>query len=763
MRSSGVGVWLHSLPDGELDWNDNTKAHFHLPPDARPTLELFYQRIHPDDRQRVRDALARSARQGQPFDEFFRTVGPAGAQKWIHGVGRASLDGQGRPGQLDGLSFDVTVHVAAQQRFREFADIAPAMLWVTGLEGACIFLSRGWTAVHRPARGGGARLRLAGHGASGRPRAGRGGVPRSQRATRRVRHGASAAPGRRHLGLGDRRRPAARGAEGEFLGFVGSVTDIHDRRLAEEALRRSSERYRRLLESIDQGFCVVQILLDDAGRPADYRFVETNEVFEHLSGLHQAQGRTALEMMPGLEPFWIETYGEVALTGQPRSFSRGSEALGRWFDVFATPIGEAGERQVAILFQDVSQRVKHERQLRESEERYRAFVANSSEGIWRMEFEPPVDTRCRPSSRRRPSCATAASPNATRSFARMYGLASPADVVGHGLELMMDADDPQVRDYLLSLVALRLPRPRSGIAGAWPRTDGRSGSPTTCPAWWRTAGWCAPGARSATSPDRKRAEAALVEADRRKDEFLATLAHELRNPLAPIRASAELLRLTSGQDPRLARHAEVIGRQVGHLARMIDDLMDASRISRGKLELRLAPVVLQDVVRAALENVQAELQAGRHPLQLALPDEPIRLVGDEVRLVQVVQNLLTNAARYSADGRPIAITVEVEGEQAVLRVRDQGIGIAADQLPRLFDLFYQGGSESERATGGLGIGLPLAKLLAELHHGSVEAHSAGLGQGSEFTVRLPLPVEPVGAPDRGRRSADRRRRKAAAC
>ncbi|TFZ06037.1 response regulator [Ramlibacter henchirensis] len=535
------------------------------------------------------------------------------------------------------------------------------------------------------------------------------------------------------------------GPRREFLGMAGSVTDIHDRRMAEDELRRAGERYRRLLESIDQGFCVAEILLDEQGRPADYRFIETNAVFERQTGLRDPLGRTARELLPNLEPFWIETYGQVALTAQPQRFSMGSQAMGRWFDVFASPIGEPHERHVAILFQDVSDRVQRERRLHESEERYRAFVANSTEGIWRMEFQPPVDTSLPVEDQVRAVMRTGRFAECNEVFARMYGLSSPADVVGHGLELFMDEADPNVQAYLRALVEGGYRA--DDVESAEHDSEGR-------PLWFANSlsgvvedgrlvrAW----GTQRDITDRKQAEAALMEADRRKDEFLATLAHELRNPLAPIRSSAELLRLTAPLDPMQQRHTDIIGRQVSHLARMIDDLMDVSRISRGKLELRRAPVTLQDVVHAAVENAQAALQMGRHPLELQLPDEPVHLVGDDVRLVQVVLNLLTNAARYSAERRPIRLSVEREGGQAVIRVRDHGVGITADQLQRVFEMFYQGGAESERAGGGLGIGLSLVQRLAELHGGSVEAHSAGLGQGSEFVVRLPLETQPAQPP-----------------
>jgi len=739
VRSSGVGVWLNPLPLGELAWNDNTKSHFHLPPDARPTIELFFERIHPEDRERVRHAVNRAVEAGLPYDEVFRTVGPGGEHKWIHAVGRTSLGADGRAYQFDGITLDLSPQIAAQQRLRDFADTAPAMLWVTEPDGVCSFLSHGWTQftgqpetaglgfgwlemVHPEDRGAAgvafrdANARQAGFALEHRLRRADGGWS----------------------WVIDAGRPRM-GPRGEFLGFVGSVTDIHDRRMAEDALRRSSERYRRLLDSIDQGFCVIEILLDEAGRPADYRFIETNRVFEMQTGLVQPLGRSAREMVPALEDFWVQTYGQVALTGQPERFSHGSEAMGRWFDVYATPIGEPGERQVALLFQDVTAEALRERRLRDSEERYRAFVANSTEGIWRMEFQPPLDTSLPEDEQVGALLRTGRFAECNEVFARMYGLNSPAQVIGRGLDMVMDPAHPQVREYLLALV-------RSGyrVDDVQSLEHDREGRPL----WFANSlsGTVEDGrlvrawGTQRDITDRKAAEAALKEADRRKDEFLATLAHELRNPLAPIRSSAELMRLVAPQDPLLQRHTDLIGRQVAHLARMIDDLMDVSRISLGKLELRLAPLDMRGVVHAAVENAQAALQAGHHELRLDLPQEPVRLVGDEVRLVQVLLNLLTNAARYSDDGRPVTLSVAREGDQAVLRVRDQGVGIAPDQLQRVFEMFYQGGASG----GGLGIGLSLVQRLAQLHGGSVQARSEGLGHGSEFVVRLPLaPAEPA--------------------
>ena len=235
----------------------------------------------------------------------------------------------------------------------------------------------------------------------------------------------------------------------------------------------------------------------------------------------------------------------------------------------------------------------------------------------------------------------------------------------------------------------------------------------------------------------------LLDADRRKDEFLATLAHELRNPLAPIRNAVALLRADEPERSKLGWCREVIERQVGHMARLLDDLLDVSRISRGTLRLRLQGVELSEVVRHAAEASHPLMEAGRHNLTITLPPEPIMLEADATRLAQVFANLLNNAARYSETGSTIDVTAERRGSQAVVQVRDNGIGISGEMLPRIFEPFLQIDRSLERSQGGLGIGLALVKQVVEIHGGQVEVHSGGIGQGSVFTVRLPLPATPL--------------------
>jgi signal transduction histidine kinase/ActR/RegA family two-component response regulator len=248
-------------------------------------------------------------------------------------------------------------------------------------------------------------------------------------------------------------------------------------------------------------------------------------------------------------------------------------------------------------------------------------------------------------------------------------------------------------------------------------------------------------ARRATEQEnieRLRAEAELREADRRKDEFLATLAHELRTPLAPIRNSLHILRLGGANSGGAGRILDMMERQVNHVVRLVDDLLEVSRITRGKIELRKEEVELAAVVRSAVETCKWLLEDRQHQLAISLPAEPVFLEADPVRLSQVLANLLNNAAKYTQDRGQIWLTASCVGPHLEVTVRDTGIGIPANMLPKVFDLFTQVDRTYDRAQGGLGIGLTLVRSLVELHGGRVEAKSEGPGLGSDFVIRLPL-------------------------
>ena len=365
------------------------------------------------------------------------------------------------------------------------------------------------------------------------------------------------------------------------------------------ALGASEERYRSLLNSIDVGFCVVEILFDDDGSPVDFRFLETNPAFEKQSGLTDAVGKCVRTLVPDLEAHWFETYGRVALAGESIRFVHEARALdGRWFDVYAFRLGAPELRHVAILFTDISVRRRLEEKTQEQ-------------------------------------------------------------------------------------------------------------------------------AKS------------LAELNRRKDEFLAMLSHELRNPLAAIRHAAELIQMERNPDPIQLEAQELLDRQVAQLTRLVDDLLDVSRISTGSVQLRIAPVDLCEVVRSAVEIVRPQVDRKGQTLTLLLPDKSVDVLGDDVRLQQVVANLLDNANKYTDRNGLLTVELRTEGDKAVLCVRDNGVGIEPQVLPRIFDLFTQADQSLTRSQGGLGVGLALVQSLVALHGGGIEVHSA-LSQGSEFIVRLPV-------------------------
>ena len=238
--------------------------------------------------------------------------------------------------------------------------------------------------------------------------------------------------------------------------------------------------------------------------------------------------------------------------------------------------------------------------------------------------------------------------------------------------------------------------------------------------------------------ERVRAEAALLDADRRKDDFLAILAHELRNPLAPIRNAIEILQRRGPEDPKLVKMRDLIERQVQHLSRLVDDLLDVSRITQGKINLKPEALDLREIVKHAVESNLAGIRAHGHEIDVKLPPEPVYSYGDSVRIAQVFGNLINNAVKYTHDGGRILVDLAVADGHAIVAVRDNGIGIASEYLSHVFELFGQVRNPRPHGQDGLGIGLALVRRLVEMHDGFVEARSDGVDRGSEFTVKLPL-------------------------
>ena len=379
--------------------------------------------------------------------------------------------------------------------------------------------------------------------------------------------------------------------------LMGTVAEITERKRADQELRTSEERYRTLFDSIDEGFCVLDVIFNDSGEAIDYRFIEHNPAFEKQAGMENVMNRSIRELVPGHEGHWFDVYGRVARSGKPERFVREAKNLGRWFDVYATPTGGPGSTKLAVLFTDITER-KHAE----------------------VEFQ--------------------------------------------------------------------------------------------------------------------RLAAELAEADRRKTEFLATLAHELRNPLAPIRNGLQIMRLGAADEAGMAQVHDMMERQIGQMVHLINDLLDIARISNGQVELRLNKIDLQTLVDSAVETSLPLIEEGHHTLKVSLPEEPVQLQVDPTRIAQVLSNLLNNAAKYTPANGRIELSAQLEGSDVLISVTDSGVGIPQEALGTIFDMFTQGDAKLNRPQGGLGIGLSVARSLVELHGGMIQAESGGKGLGSTFVIRL---------------------------
>ena len=491
-----------------------------------------------------------------------------------------------------------------------------------------------------------------------------------------------------------------------------------ERAYAERKRRASDERYRKLFESIDEGFCLAQVILDQAGSPRDFRFLEANAAFERHTGLVDAIGKTARELVPELEEFWFRTYGKVALTGESVRFENHAPAMQRSFDVYCSRIGRPEELKVAILFQDITQRKQAEEALRESEARFRALTAMSSDWYWEQDehfryvhISDEVEARA--------GVQAAWHIGKTRWELPHAGV-SEEQWAEH--RALLERHQP-FRGFAYRRInergdAIWLSASGDPVFDADGRFKGYRGTGTNI-------------------TERKQFEEKLREADQRKDEFIATLSHELRNPLAPLRNGLEIMKL----DGVGGQVREMMERQVSHLIRLVDDLLEISRVSRGAFELRNERVELAAVVTNALETSDPLIKGARHELFVSLPEKPLWIEGDPVRLAQIVANLLNNAAKYTAPGGRIKVRAEEKDGMAKVSVADNGDGIAADLLPGLFQIFSRGRKASGRDVGGLGIGLAISRRLAEMHGGTLGVTSEGPGKGSEFTLRLPLAAD----------------------
>jgi PAS domain S-box-containing protein len=732
------------------------------------------------------------------------------------------------------------------ERFRSLADTAPALLWITAPDGECTFVSRSWCDFTGQREGD-----ALGHGWLDAVH------PEDRPATAAALAAAEHLPFvleyrlRRHDGVYrsaiDSGRPRF-GDDGAFLGYVGSVIDITERKQTERAMRRSREQLEILSDTVPALISYVD---------TDRRYTTCNAEYSKWFGLPRDEivGRSMESVLGAAAWRIVGPHVDKAFSGEASEYEaevdyrHGGQ---RWIHARYTPHrDETGEVVgVVCLVTDVSSR----KQAGHARARLAAIVDSSDDAIisknldgiitsWnagaqrlfgytaeeaigqpvmilipeeRRHEEQKILERIRQGQpvmpyetvRRRKDGSLVDLSLGVSPLIDENGRIVGASKIGRDITKRKRAEDDlrRSREALNGLID-RAPfgiyivdrdlkiaqmnarsqagafyniRPVIGrdlaevMRALWPepvavevvaafRTTLETGEP------YRSRNFVSTRADTdnvesyewelhrITLPDGKlgvvsyyfdttrlrKAEQALREADRRKDEFLATLAHELRNPLAPIRNGLQILRMADKDPAAAIAVRDMLERQVNHLVRLVDDLMEVARVTRGRIELRREPVDLGALLRSAVETSKPLIEAARHELTVSVPPEPVTVVADPVRLAQIVANLLNNAAKYTDEGGRIALSGYRDGNYAVVSVRDTGIGIPVDVLPRVFDLFAQADRTYDRTQGGLGIGLTLVRTLVELHGGTVTAASAGPGSGSEFVVRLPLGVELV--------------------
>ena len=526
----------------------------------------------------------------------------------------------------------------------------------------------------------------------------------------------------------DVQRPAAEGAEFEerFWNTTNSPVLSEDGGTVEYILHRIEEaaaRTRRdavaILESITEGFFTLD---------RKWRFDYVNREAHRILGRERGtlEGRTLWSEYPGLEGTEFErSYRRTMEQREMSSFTAFYAGHDRWYEVTAFPAPEG----VSVYFRDVTApkrlEAERERLIAESETQRRIYET-ALDSI--LDFVYVFDLEHR-------------AIYANEALLKVWGV---DDVRGkRWMELgyeqwHADLHDAEIDEVIRTRAPIRAEIPFTGTNGR------RIYDYIFAPVLGAQGEVVAIAGTTRDVTDRQAAEQAvrehadrLAQADRAKDEFLATLSHELRNPLAPLRNALTLMRRADPANPKTERLQVIMERQLNHLVRLVDDLLELSRISRGVLSLRREPVDVAHVIRSAIETCDPLIQAAGHELSFEAPAQPLRLDGDPVRLAQVVANLLNNAARYTEQPGSIAVRCRREGGEVVVSVRDTGIGIEPEALPRMFEMFSRGLRDGGQAQGGPGIGLALSRRLAEMHGGTLEGRSEGAGKGSEFVLRLP--------------------------
>jgi PAS domain S-box-containing protein len=741
LQAARAGTWRKDLVTGTVEWSDEMYRQYGLPPGDTPSWEAGWERIHPEDRSRMeRELELFLAGSETEWRGEFRICRPGLPQRAILSLGRLERSADGQPLAMSGINLDVTELEQAREAERKGAALLHTVLasttdlvWVKDREGRITQANDATFAL----LGGGDPSRVIGRGAhelisderqaqvvmANDARIIAGGVAE----TVDEAFGPEEAP----LVFQSVKAPL-RDAKGAVVGLVGVSRNVTEARRAAARLARSEARLRLALDTAD-------LLISESDAEADRLYLSP-----------ELAQRMQLPTEIALSDAWRHVHAEDRARLQ-RELGTASDGDLRFEHRMLMPEGERWvlargrrdmHRPARILWvtQDITERKRNEEALAQREAEARQANERLAEAHRRLEESfALLDTLFD----RAPIGLTFLDREyrfvrINSALAALNG-APVAAHIGRTVEAVLPEVWPRVRPLLERVRESGEAVVNVEVRGIVP------GRRSTTEGWWLASYYPVHvrgelfgfGIVAIDVTEQKLTEEALREADQRKDTFLATLAHELRNPLAPIRNAVHVLRAAPAAADG-ARMLSVVDRQVTHMVRLIDDLLEVSRINCNKIELRLEAFDLVDAVAAAVEASRPFIETMAHAFVLDAAPEPMPLHADRIRVAQVISNLLNNAAKYTRRGGRITLTTRREAGEAVLSVSDNGVGIALEDRPALFRMFSQLGSESGRAQGGLGIGLWLVQQLVTMHGGRVAATSDGLGRGSTFTIRLPL-------------------------
>ncbi|MBD2542242.1 PAS domain S-box protein [Coleofasciculus sp. FACHB-SPT36] len=516
--------------------------------------------------------------------------------------------------------------------------------------------------------------------------------------------------------------------------LYATAVDITERKQAEVALRQSEEHYRRLFESIDEGFCTVEVLFDADGKPVDHRILQVNPAFERQSGIVNPEGKTASKLAPGVEQYWNDLYAQVIHTGAPIRTEVRADALSRWFDVLVSRVGDAAMHQVAIVFTDISARKQAEATIRQGEAQFRQLADAMPQQVWITD-------------------AGGNTQYVNQQWTTYTGLTlEQTQDIYYALQVIHPDDFEMTSEMWRTALATEIPYQVEFRLKHWATQTYRWFLSRAIPIrdeqgeivqWFGTSTDIEEFRRAQTEREQllqqeQIAREAAENANRIKDEFLAVLSHELRTPLNPILGWSKLLQRGKLDPAKTQLALKTIERNAQLQADLIEDLLDVSRILQGKLNLNISSLNLASIIQAAMETVRLAAEAKSIQVEASFDLDVGLVQGDSARLQQVIWNLLSNAVKFTPAGGQVNIRLERLDSHAQITVSDTGQGIESDFLPYVFDYFRQSDATTTRNFGGLGLGLAIARNLVELHGGTVGVKSPGVEMGATFTVRLPL-------------------------